>query len=723
MLTARCFWRFDMLGLSSRAVLIALSLALIVVNAGCDSADDMTADSGLPIDGEVPDDKDPGDDVPDDKDPDDGDPGDKDPGDGEDDPVDDRCDWATEYIDEAEEACVTRTLCDAGSVALAPAPRTSDHECAPCAPGDECLGGFTPKRRCGWLDHDADPSTPCTKIADLGMGAQYSCVLFDSGNVRCWGFNDQGTLRVPSDLGEVSALSVGYWHVCAIVEGDQVRCWGDNTSGKINVPSDLGPVQAVFARQNHSCALREDGELRCWGSNQFGETDLPPELGDLGVIIDYASAGMEGSCVLIEGGAVHCWGIQGFMNSLPADLPPARSLYGSSGAICAVLESGEGLCWGTNKPARFIQDVAPGFGPIRQLAISSGGLTAVNEANELVYVHTVQLPLPPGVSYEIPDDLGPAHLAAIGNWSQCVVLEDRETVRCFGAGVVGTLPDDLAPAKKIYTYAAVKCVIFEDDSARCWGSDWSGLTEAPSDLRDVVSLSIDSSSACAVIKDGTLRCWGSGYGGFADETGVIASDSSNAGRCVLIEDGTVKCIGFEWLEDPDVLAHISSLGPSLAISVENYYACVLLESGSFACWDENGIGSGPQISLPDGSEILGLRSSDTASCLLIADSPPYCWWDWMYPASFYPSAGADVREVALGIRSVCGIDVDGEAACWWPSTSSETWVEPPANLGPIRDLSIGSGYVCAVLESRAVRCWGRTDLHHGLDIPGPIVQY
>lgn len=141
--------------------------------------------------------------------------------------------------------------------------------------------------------------------AELALADASTCVLTEAGRVVCWGWNQHGELGrgVPegptapvlrddteAPLTGIVQLDAGFWHVCARDSTGQVWCWGRDEDGQVGD----GPAADVFcagarcvprARRvlglddavdlscgtMHSCALRENGEVVCWGDNQFGE--------------------------------------------------------------------------------------------------------------------------------------------------------------------------------------------------------------------------------------------------------------------------------------------------------------------------------------------------------------------------------------------------------------------------------------------------------------------
>jgi cysteine-rich repeat protein len=145
-------------------------------------------------------------------------------------------------------------------------------------------------------------------LSAVSLGKEHSCALFDSGDVVCWGRNDNGELgqgdavdwgddnsETPSMLplislgGSATAISAGLDHSCALLEGGDVRCWGRNDKGQLGLgqlgvdevgddelPSDVAtvvlgaPAVAISAGSEHNCALLETNEIVCWGDNTEG---------------------------------------------------------------------------------------------------------------------------------------------------------------------------------------------------------------------------------------------------------------------------------------------------------------------------------------------------------------------------------------------------------------------------------------------------------------------
>ncbi|MFH1434401.1 MAG: hypothetical protein ABIJ56_01670 [Pseudomonadota bacterium] len=232
----------------------------------------------------------------------------------------------------------------------------------------------------------------------ISCGRHHTCVLLgDSGQIYCWGRNDEGQLgngtiedsttpiMVEGLARNAVSLTSGRYHTCAILFGGEPMCWGMNGYGELGdgtTDDKLNPVPvadipasvlSVAAGGYHSCAALaetgEQGNVMCWGRNNQGQ------LGD-GTILNSTTAlyvqdltdtalnvtvGGYHTCVMIDSTDIRCWGQNdegqiGDGTTSSKTLPVAvTGLPGGLLAVspgfyhtCGLLESGGVMCWGGN---------------------------------------------------------------------------------------------------------------------------------------------------------------------------------------------------------------------------------------------------------------------------------------------------------------------------------------------------------------------------------------
>jgi alpha-tubulin suppressor-like RCC1 family protein len=183
-------------------------------------------------------------------------------------------------------------------------------------------------------------------FAQVTCGQDHACARSATGDVYCWGHNDDGTLgnstvivgsyglvaqKVEGLPGAADLAGIAGWHACAIVGGG-LLCWGRGDNGILgnggsansSVPLPvvgLASGVTTFAvgggatDSDATCAVR-GGQVLCWGNDQYGR------LGD---------------------GATSPRFVPAVVAGLPSDV---RSVAGAYDHFCAAASDGAVLCWG-----------------------------------------------------------------------------------------------------------------------------------------------------------------------------------------------------------------------------------------------------------------------------------------------------------------------------------------------------------------------------------------
>jgi cysteine-rich repeat protein len=371
-----------------------------------------------------------------------------------------------------------------------------------------------------------DNDCATSKVVQLALGLNHTCALLRLGDVRCWGVNSSGQLgygntidigdnefpKVAGDVnigGVATQVTAGGDHTCVLLDTGNVRCWGDNDFGQLGYGNILdigdnetpnavgtvnigGSVVQIDAGFDHTCALLNTGKVRCWGrgtlgrlgygnSNNIGDTETPNVAGDINVggIVVQISSGSEHTCALLNTGTVRCWGLGlfgrlGYQNTNVIgdnEIPAAAgdvSVAGGEDVIqiqagnlhtCALLSSADVRCWG------FANSGSLGYGNTNIIGDNESPFSAgdVNVGGTVVQISIES--------------------------NSCSLLNDGKA-RCWGNGILG------------YSNSTV---IGDDETPSVAGDlDLGGA---------VLALEMGSAHACAILTTGQAKCWGRGLFG------------------------------------------------------------------------------------------------------------------------------------------------------------------------------------------------------------------
>lgn len=363
----------------------------------------------------------------------------------------------------------------------------------------------------------------------VSTGADATCVRRAGGEMRCWGWPDQGSLGLgvapvevigddepPSVAGDVPVgglvtdISAGRTHTCAVLSGGGARCWGMAWNGALGygnqidvgiqqTPADVGdipvggPVMQIAAGDNHTCALMAWGQVRCWGQGHYlgygsvdfiGDDELPSTVGDVpvgGGMLSKVVTGSNHTCALGVSGDVWCWGDGGhgqlgYGNTLDIGFDDPAGSGGVVDIGGTVVDIGAGdrfTCALLNTG----DVVCWGRADHGRLGYANGNTIGDDEVPAMA--GSVQLG-------------GFATAIAVGARHACALL-DTGYVRCWGEGEFGRLG-----------YGNEENVGDDEHPSAAGNVDLGGTA---------VGITAGEFRSCAVIDTGAVRCWGRGDAG------------------------------------------------------------------------------------------------------------------------------------------------------------------------------------------------------------------
>jgi alpha-tubulin suppressor-like RCC1 family protein len=396
--------------------------------------------------------------------------------------------------------------------------------------------------RVGFEEHASGPGDAATEAGQLDQGRDLAAdtVTSDAAGSEA-AVTDASPPKLDKGAPDASPLvfppgeklSAGGWHTCAIRLKGAVYCWGDNSDGVLGdgtTNDSLKPVEVknlsdavdVEASEQHTCAVRSTGAVVCWGENAnhaLGVSSVtkfsavPVQVTGIANAVS-VDAGWDHTCAVLSTGEVMCWGDNYFGEcggTKGGNKPSPVKVSGISDAVeidsgedftCARRAGGQVVCWGTytgSSSSIFPPTTVSGISDAVELGAGSNHACAVRSTGAVVcWGNNSGLQL--GVS-------------------QAVVYAYTTTPVTVGK---------LTGAVEVMGGQVHTCARHASGEVSCWG--WNaygnlgrGLsgtslseTEVPGkvlNLSDAQQLSSTEDFTCALRKTGAVVCWGDNYSG------------------------------------------------------------------------------------------------------------------------------------------------------------------------------------------------------------------
>jgi alpha-tubulin suppressor-like RCC1 family protein len=554
----------------------------------------------------------------------------------------------------------------------------------------------------------------------VSVNDRHTCVRFNTGNIKCWGYNAYGQLgyedtayrantpaNTPDTYGYVDLgtgktakqVVTGEYHTCAILNDDSVKCWGINSVGDLGYGDNLSrghiagtmgdflPVvdlgfgkyaTKLVASDRSTCALLNDNTVKCWGYNNFGN------LGQ-----GHTSAVGLGASDMGE--------------NLPVvDLGSGRTvqnIWNKQEGFCAKLDDNSVKCWGYNQLANV------GVGHLYDI-----GKSALSMGDNLAAINF---------------GTGRTALKVVGGDNASCALLDNNKVKCWGyvyrgdeALAIGDAPGEMGAAlpaiqlptgkyfKDIRSSGHFNCGRTQDDKLYCWGANNTGALGIESTANQAINASnsgdnlisvelgtglnlvqynVGEDHACALLDDNSVKCWGSNaYGKLG--SGVSSGASGNT------------------MGDFLPALDLGSVSYPVKLDLGYRHTCALFANGKIKCWGDNTYGTLgygdttdrgatpatqmgdnlPFVDIGTGKTAVDICSGAYVNCAHLSDNSLRCW-------------GYRGRSGSLSTNDI------GDA----PGEMGDNLI--PIDLGSNFDLkkvSCNGSHVCALSTTGKVKCWG-----------------
>ena len=392
-------------------------------------------------------------------------------------------------------------------------------------------------------------------VKQISTGDSYSCVVINTGVVKCWGDGSHGKLGNGTKVNQSIPKNV--------IEEEK----GENS---------LKNILQVSAGSNSTCVLDNEGSVKCWGKVEWGQLGN----GETGSKNTYSypinvkqdksnddplknivqiSSGFNYHCALSTTGTVKCWGKLEWIQSDSADISsmihpyPMEIMDGKdsktplSGVVqlatgkahaCALMKNEQVKCWGK---------------------LGTGQLGNGETSHTKSYPYPVTVVSGKNTSNPLTEVIQ----IASGNLTSCALIKDG-SVKCWGSGINGQLGNDNAGVNYASAYPAH--VVKEHGS------------NTP--LTNVTQTTVGDHHACAIHSNGQVKCWGKGENGRLGNKGLIDKDHPVGVIDVVNTSGTEETL---------------RLNAIVRVSAGTNHTCAINTDGNVKCWgksSQNELGNG-----------------------------------------------------------------------------------------------------------------------------------
>ena len=562
-----------------------------------------------------------------------------------------------------------------------------------------------------------------------------SCVILESGALRCWGGNSYGQVGAgntqtnygtPSLSANISFpvpfapkhISTGYYSSCAVLENGEVYCWGYNW-------------------YEHSLGVGFNCQSASWSNGCNGNYAIPeptlPVILPAGSSAESVYVGITYSsptCIVLTDGNVYCMGQNGYgqlgngdTNNVNAYdnpeqvyLPPGisaeiQTMALSKYSTCALWDNGSVYCWGQNHRGQL------GDGTVCEGGIYEDNCNG-NTAKPIIYDPVI---FPSGESaialwLVTTSDSHPSFCSLLtsgGIWCWGALVTN-ETGAYTGTGEYQSIfmkGDFIQPGNRDWDSDGIYNT---DDNCAAGTESWSSTSSNDFDSDGCIDATEDDDDD----NDGYTDTVEIDCGTSPINSSDVPLDPDNDGICNAFDldddnDGVLD-INDEFPNDPYGFVQLS-LGDGFqsgqpqdnaTLGGSSKTTCVILTDNTLRCWGDNNrgqVGDGTrntqrytpvEVSLPANKNPVSVSASGTDGshiCATMDDGSLYCWG--------YNHFG----QVGKGTNCVNDNYING---CNGNNgISSPTNVPLPAGR-TAEAVATGQTHTCAILDDGAVWCWG-----------------
>ena len=600
-----------------------------------------------------------------------------------------------------------------------------------------------------------------SNVVAVAGGDGFSLALQANGTVAGWGDNFYGAVSVPAGLANVVAIAAGYEHGLALRGDGTLAAWGLNQEGQAAVPAGLDNVVAIAAGDRFSLALRGDGTVVGWGLNTSGQATVPEGWSLTNVVA--IAAGGNFSLALRGDGAVSAWGDNGwwqvydaplyadnitaiaaggyyglalFSNGAPAIVSPPVHNYAYSGTTVLLNAGVAGAPplsyqWsldgtdldGATNATLALTNVEPGDSGVYSW-VATNLLGAVsNVASVLTVSNSAPIvliqpgnwasPLGSNATFSVTVDGSPpfAYQWQFGGTNIAGATQSTLSLTNVAAGNWGSYGVVVSNAFGT-TFSTSATLAQVTSLVVAWGDNYSGETNIPPGLGDVVAIAAGDGFCLALQANGTVAAWGNDRYGQTDIPATLSNVTAIAAgddfSLMLKKDSTVVALGDDSWGQVDVPAGLSNV---VGIAAGDDFSLALRADGTVVGWGDDSLS---QVDVPAGlSNVVAISAGWYFSLALKADGTVVAWGDTNGPIN-----------VAEGLSGVAAIAAGEDTAMASQSNgtvvvlqSYNYQVPTPASVTNAVAVAIGEDFLLALLANGTVVAWNYSGVLQTNSVP------
>jgi alpha-tubulin suppressor-like RCC1 family protein len=317
--------------------------------------------------------------------------------------------------------------------------------------------------------------------------------------------------------------------------------------------------------------------------------------------------------------------------------------YGEATSNPARLFVNRVVAWGDNSEG--LTNVPPGLS--NAVAISAGqrGCTALKADGTVMAWGGPSLWGLPGIT-NVPAGL--SNVVAISSgYNHALALESDGTVVSWGDAAA--VPAGLGGVVAINASGSYSVALLADGTVRAWGDNYTGQTNVPAGLTNVVSVAARGAGhTLALLDDGTVAAWGSNDYDEAnpppDLTNVVSVKAAYSLSFALRDDGTVAAWGDNRYGQTDVPVGLTGV---VKCETDGYVVLALKADGTLVAW-----GYGSATNVPVGlSNVVDVLAGNT--CVALKQDGTVASWGTTLPG----------QAITPMLRNVVRVDFGGGGAC------------------------------------------------------------